>query len=261
MIENLFAIMKDFYRPVLEIIILWFVLYHVIIFTRGTGGIYALRGLLLLVAFLFITKLFGLHTLNWALTQILSISVVGFLIIFQPELRKGLVKLGLDSLVVKTSKMQSIRIIEKIADAAFKLSKEKQGGLIVLEREADLSSYAENGVILESMVSQEILQSIFIPAGPLHDGGVLIRGERIVAAACLFPLSSDVTLSKTMGTRHRAAMGLSEETDAIVIVVSEKTGRVSVVIHGHMQTVSDTESLVEILKKRLGIQIRKGILG
>jgi diadenylate cyclase len=258
--ENIISIVKDYFRPFLEIIVLWFIVYHIIIFARETGGFRVLRGLLVIVVFLFLTRLLGLNTLNLILTQLLSMSVLGFFILFQPELRKGLIKLGQDPSLFPTAYKRSIQSIEQIANACFMLSEKRIGGLVAIEREADLSSYAENGIVLDSNITQEMFESIFIPTSPLHDGGVIIKADKIFAAACVFPLSSDINLSKTMGTRRRAAIGLSEETDAIIVVVSEETGRVSVAMHGQMEFVSGKNLLVRILKTGLGIKKDKGIL-
>ncbi len=239
-------------KPAIEIIILWYVIYKILIFFEGTRAFQVLRGLTyLLIAFL-LSQILGFDILNWLLTKFFAISIIAFLIIFQQELRQGLARLGQQHLFnISLEESEILAIIEEIAEAIYRLSKSKHGCIIALERETKLKTYIESGVMLDGKISSEILVSIFNPNSPLHDGGVIAKGERIVAAACLFPLSENPHFSKLIGTRHRAAIGLTEQTDAVVIVVSEETAEISVATDGRLIPVVNRERLINILKNLL----------
>ena len=174
------------------------------------------------------------------------------LIIFQPELRRGLARLGQQHLFVLALKQEELeQIIKEITQAVESLSRKRIGAIIVIERENVLKTYAESGIPVDSKVSTELIQSIFMPSGPLHDGGIIIQGERIVSAVCVFPLTENPNFSKTLGTRHRAAVGLTEQTDAISIAVSEETGRISLGVDGKLFSIANKEDLEEELKLNL----------
>lgn len=232
-------------KIIIEIGTLWFVYYGILIFARGTRGVYVLRGIILIAVFFIITKQMGLERINWILTKIFALSILAFLIIFQQEIRRGLANIGQrrwSRFFLKESE-----IIKEITTACFLLSKRKIGALIAIERETRLENYIESGVDIDAKVNSELLITIFMPNTPLHDGGIVIAGERVAASGCLFPLTQNPKISTTLGTRHRAALGLSEETDAIVIVVSEETGGVSVSIGGRLTHDLDRESLERVL--------------
>lgn len=230
------------WKIILEILILWLVYYIVFLFIRGSRTVQVLKGLIIIVILLVATQQLGLTTVSWMITKIFPLSVLAFLIIFQPELRRGLARLGQFGTMLREEK-----VIDEIVKSVSVLSKKKIGAIIAIEREIGLRPYIESGVTLESKVTSELINTIFMPNTPLHDGGVIIQGGTIVAAGCLFPLSQDPRLSKTMGTRHRAAIGLTEETDAVVIVVSEETGTISVSIAGKLTRDLDKETLLKIL--------------
>jgi len=232
------------WRPVVEIAILWFIFYVFLLFLKGTRAVQVLKGILILVVAFFVFQKLQLDTLNWVLTNLFAISMVAFLIIFQPELRYGLARIGQNPLFQFFPKEE---VIEDIAQAAMILSKKKIGGLIALECEVSLRLYVESGVRLDSRVNSELITTIFMPNTPLHDGGIIIEGGRIVAAGCLFPLSQEPHISKTLGTRHRAAIGLTEETDAVVIVISEETGVVSIAMGGKLTPGLDRENLIKVM--------------
>jgi len=236
-------------KPVLEIIILWIVFYRILFFFEGTRAFHVLKGITyLLVAFL-VCQLLGLDTLNWLLTKFFAISIIALLIIFQQELRQGLARLGQQHLFsIDLEEAEVIAIIDEIVAAVYKLIRKKTGCLIAVERETKLKTYIESGVQIDSKVSAELIISMFAPTSPLHDGGIIVRGERIVAASCLFPLSENPMFDKTTGTRHRAALGISEQTDAIVIMVSEETAQVSLANEGRFITVDNKEHLGNLLK-------------
>ncbi len=234
------------YKPILEVVILWYVLYMLLIFIKGTRAFQVLRGVIIIILVFFITQKLGLTVINWILTKLFAISVIAFVIIFQPELRRGLARIGQNPILGTFIKEE--RIIEDIVRALMALSKRKVGALIAIEREIGLKPYIESGVNLDANVTTETIISIFTPRTPLHDGGVVIEGGRIAAAGCLFPLTQNITLSKSLGTRHRAAIGLSEETDAVILVVSEETGMISAAMDGRLTKELDRESITSILR-------------
>ncbi|MBU1911991.1 MAG: diadenylate cyclase CdaA [Candidatus Omnitrophica bacterium] len=232
-------------KMVIEIGLLWFVYYGILLFARGTRGVYVLRGIILITLIFIITKQLGFNRINWIFTKIFALSILAFLIIFQQEIRRGLANIGQR----RWSRffLKEAEIISEITTACFLLSKKKTGALIAIERETRLENYIESGIEIDAKVNSELLITIFTPNTPLHDGGIVITGERVAASGCLFPLTQNPKVSTTLGTRHRAALGLSEETDAIVVVVSEETGGVSVAIGGRLTHDLDRESLERVL--------------
>ena len=248
----MFFEISSMWKKILEIVILWFTYYLVFLFIRGSRAVQLLKGLIHIVLLFLIAQWLELTTVSWIITKIFPISVLAFLIIFQPELRRGLVRLGQLGMMLKEEK-----VIDEIVKSATILSKKKIGALIAIEREIGLRPYIESGVPLDSKVTSELINTIFMPNTPLHDGGIIIEGGTIVAAGCLFPLSQDSRLSKTMGTRHRAAIGLVEETDAVVVVVSEETGAISVAIAGKLTRDLDKETLLKILNNLFRQQKQK----
>lgn len=237
------------WKPVVEICILWFVFYRVILFFEGTRAFQLLKGIVILVLAFYVFQKFQLHTLNWLLTKLFAIWVIGILIIFQPELRYGLARLGQQHLFYVPPEEELFAIFRNIGSAIVTLSSKKIGALIAFERESGLKTYVESGVYLDTAVSAEIIETVFIPTSPLHDGGLIIQAGRIIAASCLFPLSHRSDLPIKFGMRHRAAIGLTEETDAVVVVVSEETGRISLVVEGEVKAVTDKEELIKDLKR------------
>jgi diadenylate cyclase len=228
-----------------EIGILWFVYYVILMFARGTRGVYVLRGIILITLFFIITKHLNLECINWIFTKLFGLSILAFLIIFQQEIRRGLANIGQRRwyrFFLKESE-----IISEISSACFLLSKKKIGALIAIERETRLENYIESGIEIDAKVNTELLMTIFTPNTPLHDGGIVISGDRITATGCLFPLTQNPKVSSNLGTRHRAALGISEETDAIVIIVSEETGGVSVAIAGRLTHDLDREAMERVL--------------
>ena len=237
------------WRPILEVIILWYVFYHLLVFIKGTPAVQVLRGLIFLIIlffiFLFIAQQLNLRIINWILPKIFAIFLLSFLIIFRPELRRGLAQLGQGPILSLFFREE--RIIDEIIEGVYALAKKKVGAIIALEREMGLKPYIESGIFLDSKVSSELIDTIFMPHTPLHDGGVVIENGRIIAAGCLFPLTRNPRISKSLGTRHRAAVGLTDETDALVIVVSEETGLVSLAREGKLVRNIDRESLTRVL--------------
>ena len=239
-------------KPFVEILVLWWIFYRILLFFQGTRAFQVLKGITYLAIMFLVAQLFRFDTLNWLLMKFFAISILAMVILFQQELRHGLARLGRGhffNLFLEESEV--VAVISEISDAAFKLSDKKTGCLIALEREAKLTTYAESGVQIDGIVTSEIVQTIFKHESPIHDGGVIIRGQRILAAACLFPLTDNQNLSKIIGTRHRAALGLTEHTDAVVLLVSEETGEISVACDGKFIPVTGPERLRDILKDLL----------
>lgn len=239
----------NYVTPALEIIILWMVFYKILVFFEGTRAFQVLKGLTYLLAAFIISQIFGLEILNWLLTKFFAISIITFVILFQQELRQGFARLGQQHLFSFTLDESEIEaVIEELTSAAYKLSKTKTGCLIAIERSIKLKTYIESGVPINANLSSEIVQCIFSTQSPLHDGGIIARQDRIVAAACLFPLSDNPNFSKIIGTRHRAALGITEQTDALVIMVSEETGEISIASDGRFIPIVNRERLTNILK-------------
>ncbi len=234
-----------FWKPVIEILILWFVIYHLMLFFEGTRAVLVLRGIIiLLIAFLCFQRL-GFEILNWLMTKLLGISVIAVLIIFHPEIRQGLARLGQRHLFSPALREEQIDyILNQVAKAVEYLCRNKVGALIAIENNDPLNAHIESGVSVDSKVSSELIQTIFTPNSLLHDGGLIIQQGRIIAAGCIFPLSQKQELSRIFGTRHRAALGLSEESDALIIVVSEERQDISLIHKGKLLKDLSREDLV-----------------
>ena len=244
--------LQTYWKPIFEISVFWFVFYLLFVYIKDSGMMQALKGILILVAFFFVSEIFGLRSIRWILSHLFQISIIGFLIIFQPELRRGLARIGqtpLFKIFIKEEK-----IADEIIRAVVSMSKNRIGALIGLEREASLKPYIESGIPLDGVLTSELLMTIFMPNTPFHDGGVIIQGNRVAAVGCLFPLSQSPKLSKIFGTRHRAALGLSEETDAAVIVVSEESGIISLMMQGRVLQDVDEAKLKELLIEKSDAQ-------
>ena len=183
---------------------------------------------------------------------------IAFLILFQQELRQGLARLGQQHLFnIALEESEVAALVEEMTAAVYKMAQKRTGCIIALERETKLNTYIESGIAVNGNVSSELIMSIFNPQAPLHDGGIIVRGDKIVSASCLFPLSDNPNFSKIIGTRHRAALGLTEQTDAIVVMVSEETGEISVAAEGRFIPVTNRERLVNILKNLVVEQDKK----
>ena len=239
-----------FWRPAVEILILWFVIYHILLFFRGTRAVQVLWGIIILLFAFFLFDKLGLQVLDWLLTKLFGVSVIAILIIFHPEIRQGLAKLGQRNLFSATLREEELDfMLREIGKATDQLTKNRIGALIAIEKNVPLSAYIESGVLLDGRVSGDLIEAIFTPNNPLHDGGIIIQNGRIAAAGCLFPLTQNQDLSRIFGTRHRAAIGLSEETDAIVIIVSEERHDVSLVYQGKLHKDLSREELLARVKE------------
>lgn len=246
------------WKPVLEILILWFVIYHIMLFFEGTRAVHVLRGIVVLLIMFFIFQRLGLERLDWLTTKLFAISIIALLIIFHPEIRQGLARLGQRHLFgIALRREEEERLLREIIRAAENLSNNKIGALIVIEKEVSLKPYIENGINLDALVSSDLIQTIFTPNSPLHDGGLIIQNGRIAAAGCLFPLSEKQELNRIYGTRHRAAIGLSEETDAVVMIVSEERGDLSLAYRGRLYEDMKREGVLLKVKEILKLQKTK----
>lgn len=247
------------WKAAVEIAMLWFIFYRIMLFFEGTRAVSVLRGIIVLVFAFFIFQILHFETLDWLFTRVFGISVIGVLIIFQPEIRQGLAMLGQRNIFRTTASLKEIeQMLEEIVEAADILSKSRIGALIALEKEDSLKEYIDNGVKIDSSVSAELIQTIFTPNSLLHDGGVVIRHDRIMAAACLFPLTEKPDLSRLFGTRHRAAIGLVEQTDAAAVIVSEENGNISFSHNGKLMRDLSRDELLEKLKSSFIHKKRSG---
>ena len=236
---------------ILDILLVAFVLYKLFILIRNTRAVALIKGLLVLGVVTLVSRVLDLHVINWMLQQGMTVILVALPVVFQPELRRALEQIGRGRLfrsgqVISMEELE--RLIDEIVAISESLSKTHTGALIVFEREVGLNEYIDTVVAIEGLVSQELLGNIFIPNTPLHDGAVIIRENRIMAAGCLLPLTADRSLSTELGTRHRAAIGISELTDAVIIVVSEETGSISYTYGGHIYRHLDSNALRNVLK-------------
>ncbi|MCL1805131.1 MAG: diadenylate cyclase CdaA [Clostridiales bacterium] len=239
-------------RNVVDIVIVSYLFYKMLTIVRQTRAIQLLKGVLVLLVVAFISNLLQLQTLSWLLAQLSTMLIVALPIIFQPELRKALERLGQGGIFGRQAMdQQSFELmVEEIVRAMRVLSKNQIGVLLVLERDTGLSDYADTGVLVNADVSCELLENLFFPKAALHDGATIIRGSKVYAAGCFLPLSENPGISKSLGTRHRAALGLSEVSDAFIIVVSEETGVISVVEEGRMTRYLNDDTLRDMLTER-----------
>ena len=250
-------ILKNVITFIIDIAIVIVLIYYFIKFAKETKVWQLIKGIVLLIIITFLSGLFKLKILNYLLTSVMTYGVIALLIIFQPELRRGLEKLGTTNTfsklfgMDKTLQDQTKENIYKIVIAAEEMSKTKTGALIVFERDVKLQDIIETGVPMDSIISPQVLVNIFVPNTPLHDGAVVISNNKIAAAACILPLADDKDIAKNLGTRHRSAIGISKESDAIAVVVSEETGKISIAKDGTLIADVSEESLKRILKKQL----------
>ena len=258
--------LNNIYRPnvefsdIAEILIIAFFMYHIILWMKTSRAWTLLKGILVIIIFALIAYLCKFTTILWIAGKTINVALIAVVVIFQPELRKALEQLGnrrylagllqFDDLKDK-KEIFSDRTIDELVKASYEMAKHKTGALIVIEQEINLQDYINTGIDIDAFVSNQLLINIFEHNTPLHDGAVIIRGNRIVSATCYLPLSDNMDLSKELGTRHRAGAGISEATDAFVIIVSEETGKVSIAHNGQLVRNVDGEYLrnkLELLK-------------
>ncbi len=236
---------------ILDIAIVTFLFYKLFQLIRGTRAAQMFLGLIIIIAASFIADWLRLDALNWIISSLKTVWVVAFVIIFQPELRRVLAQLGQSRFVRYFMRPEHLVVLDEVVGAVRELSLRRIGALIVIAREASLRPYIDTGTRINAKVSKELLCTIFTPQTPLHDGACIIVREQIVAAGCILPLSENPMLPPALGMRHRAAVGLSEETDSIVVAVSEETGGISVAVRGNLRRKLDPEALREFLEELL----------
>lgn len=231
---------------IIDIVIVAVVLYKLYYTIKDTRAVSLLKGLVVLLVMTLISKWLGLNVVNWLLQKSATVILVALPIVFQPELRRALEQLGRGGLFRKNiflDAQETQRFVDELVKSAIALSRNKIGALMVIEREIGLNEYMDQGIKIDGIVSAEFMINIFIPNTPLHDGASIIRGNRVMAAGCVLPLTEDSSLNKELGTRHRAALGISEQTDAVVLVVSEETGVISLARGGQLLRYLDAEGL------------------
>ncbi len=217
-----------------DILLVAAVLYRIFITIRGTRAAQMFVALVGIILLSIVARWIELDTVNWIINKLTTVWVIAFVILFQPELRQALARIGRSRWVGSFLRVEAYGVLGEVVRAVEELATRRIGALVVFERDMGLRNYEETGSRIDAHVSSELIETIFTPGSPLHDGALIIRGETIVAAGCLLPLSQDTTLPHTIGTRHRAALGLAEETDAVVLVVSEDRGKVSLAHRGRL---------------------------
>jgi len=246
---------------IIEIAIIAILFYYMLLWIKNTRAWTLLKGVLIILLFIMLAAIFQMNTIIWIAEKLVSVAVIAIAVIFQPEMRKALESLGRHRLLMRFFNFEGNKTIGKFSDktinelvrACFEMGKVKTGALIVIEDEMMLTEYERTGIAVDGIVSSQLLINIFEKNTPLHDGAVIVRGDRVVSATCYLPLSDSLTLSKDLGTRHRAAVGISEVSDSMTIAVSEETGRVSIAIGGELYRNVDADFLknkLTFLQKR-----------
>lgn len=261
---------------IVEIIIITFLLYYILVWVKNTRAWMLLRGILVILLFVGVAAVFQMNTIIWIAKNTLSVAVIALVVIFQPEMRKALENLGRKNFISALFSFElskgdsgkfSDKTISEMVKACYEMGKVKTGALIVVEDEIVLTEYERTGIAVDGILTSQLLINIFEKNTPLHDGAVIVRGDRVVSATCYLPLTDSLSISKDLGTRHRAAVGISEVSDSLTIVVSEETGRVSIAMGGELYRNVDAEFLknklayiqrreqevskIELLKRRL----------
>lgn len=261
--EKYLTIPDIYISDIVEIVVIAVLTYYIILWFQKSRAWTLLKGIFVIVLFMVIASLFHLTTLLWIINKTLSAGIIAIVIIFQPELRRALEELGKKNVVFKLLKFGpnvederlSDRSIEEIIRATLKMAKAKTGALIVIARDHDLSQYSETGIKIGAKITSQLLINIFEKNTPLHDGSVIIENDEIVSATCYLPLSDSLSISKELGTRHRAGMGISEVTDSIVIIVSEENGSISIARDGQLIRYADAAILKgELMKAQVQVE-------
>ena len=234
------------WRDILDVVIISYIFYRLILLIRGTRAEQLVKGLIVLLVALLVSNILGLRTINWLLQGLMTMSLVAIPIIFQPELRRALEQLGRGRLFQRSHDFEDEdlrKVLEELLKAIPVMVKKKIGALIVLERETGLKDIIETGIRIDGVMTAELLINIFMPRSPLHDGAVIIRGKSVAAAGCYLPFTENPNLSKELGTRHRAGIGITEISDAVVIIISEETGVISLAHNSKLTRYLDEKTL------------------
>ncbi len=261
--DAIFDFLKDFtamlptikIMDIIDILVVAFIIYGIITMIQTTGAARIAKSIVIILALTVVTQLLNMYLMNYLLDKILEIGLIALVIMFQPELRRMLEKLGGKSLremiSMKEEQREIDRVIAQTVSACETMSKERTGVLIVFERDTSLMDYQKSGTVIDAQVSSELLRNIFFTKAALHDGAVIIRNERIAAAGCVLPLTQNRNISSDLGTRHRAAIGMSEVSDAVVVIVSEETGTISVAVGGMLKRHLAPQTLEKLLLNEL----------
>lgn len=239
----------------IDIVIVAYLLYRLLLLIRGTRAVQLLQGVIVILLAYGLSSLFHLTTVNWLISKMLTLGFIALPIIFQPELRRGLEQVGRGGFFSMSFRSaapeETQQLIAEIVKSTQVLAKAKIGALVVLERETGLSEYIETGTLVDGLVSSQLLINTFIPNTPLHDGAVVIQGKKLTSAGCFLPLTENRNLDKELGTRHRAALGVTEQSDAVAVVVSEETGKISLAVDGVLTRDLSENALFELLQTLL----------
>ncbi len=246
------------YSDILEILILSFLIYHILIWIKNTKAWNLLKGLVVILVFILIAAIMEMNTIIWIVQNVFSIAVIAIIIVLQPELRRALEELGKKNIMngllpidIKSSEggLFSDKTIQEISRACVEMSRVRTGALIVVAQNDSLADYETTGIEVDGLVSSQLLINIFEKNTPLHDGAVIIKGDRVTSATCYLPLSENTRLSKALGTRHRAGIGISEATDSLTLIVSEENGMISAAYQGELKRGLNQEGIEEVLTK------------
>ena len=235
---------------ILDILIVTFIIYKLLDFIRETRAEQLAKGLLVLVIITVLSKVLQLYTLHWILSGVMTVGLIAIVVMFQPELRRGLEYLGrskLSNVLTEVDKDEAKHMVGQLVEAVDTMSSSRTGALIVIEREISLNDIAETGTVIDAAVSAQLIGNIFYEGAPLHDGALIIRGDRLYAAGCVLPLTQNKDLNKELGTRHRAGIGITENSDALVIIVSEETGIISTAQNGKLTRFLDAKNIEKML--------------
>ncbi|MBD3306277.1 TIGR00159 family protein [candidate division KSB3 bacterium] len=239
------------WQDILDILIVTYLIYRILLMIRGTRTAHMILGLFVIAGGYYVAQRFELYIITWAVRNLLGYLVLTILVIFHPELRKILAQVGQNTVFKHFYRLEKSQVIDEIVRSTEWLSSRRIGALLVIERNIGLKNFVDSGVNIDGEVSKELLSTIFISGAPLHDGAVIIKNNRLVAAACFLPLTLSSDISKELGTRHRAAIGITEETDAVVVIVSEETGSVSLAVGGEITRHLTSSELKRALKSFL----------
>jgi diadenylate cyclase len=235
------------WQDLVDIVLMSIILYRLLLIIKGTKAVQMIIGLGVLLLASLLSRYFELYTVDWLIQSFWAQIVLAIIILFQPEIRRALAQMGETHLFKTLTSAEELKSLEEIVRATIALANRQIGALIAIERDTMLGDFIEIGTPLDAKVSKEIILSIFHPTSPIHDGAVVIRGNRIIAAGCFLPITMGPDISKSLGTRHRAGLGLSEETDAVILIVSEETGTVSMAVEGKLERHLDMGTLRDVL--------------
>jgi uncharacterized protein (TIGR00159 family) len=249
----MFEILTNFrwLLDLLDILLVAFVIYRIILLIKGTRAVQMLVGLAVLLIVYVASQVGGLYTLNWMLDNFLSSIILVIVVIFQHDIRRALIHVGRNPFFADLTFHEETRVIDELCKGCVALAQKNLGALIVIERETGINDFLEVGIEIDAKPSSDLIQAVFLPTSPIHDGAVIIQRGRITRAGCFLPLTQNPDINPRFGTRHRAAFGLTELVDAVVIVVSEETGRVSIVVGGKMTRPLDASTLKKVLNRLL----------